>query len=149
MTVKLTGVRDFQTQMRKLGSSFNEAVENGVWVTAQEVRTYAIKSIQEASPGKPVKRQRQSGKGTRPHIAAAVGQAPNSDTGKLVASIPTDKIESGYRVGSNLPYATYLEFGTKKMGARPWLQPAVQANRKKLIENIQKVVDIYIDRLPK
>lgn len=147
MSVKVSGMRNFQDQIRKLGASFDDAVDQGVFVTAQEVRTYAIKSIQEQSAGQQVRRTRQGG-GSYTHVAAAVGQAPNTDTGKLVSSIATDKsAESTYRIGSNLPYATWLEFGTKKMGARPWLHPAIRAKESRLMENIEKVVDIYIGRL--
>lgn len=148
MSVKVTGTKSFQLAMKKLGNSFDDAVDQGVFVTAQEVRTTAVKSIQEVSAGRQVQRSRQGGGGTYTHTAAAAGNAPNTDTGKLVASIATDKRDSGiYRIGSNLPYASYLEFGTSRMGSRPWLQPVMQAKRKNMIKNIQKVVDIYIERL--
>ena len=147
MSVKVTGLRDFKVQMQKLGDAFNDAVDDGVFVTANDVRTYAIKSIQETSSGQQVRRSKQGG-GTYTHTAAAKGQAPNTDTGNLVASIAVEKVGNAkYHIGSGLDYAEFLEFGTSKMGARPWLQPAMQANRKNLINNIQKTVDIYIGRL--
>ena len=147
MSVKVSGMRNFQTQIRKLGDSFSDAVNNGVFLAANEIRTYAIKSIQEQSPGKSVKRSRQGG-GTYPHVAASPGQAPNTDTGKLVASIAVEKkAESTYFVGSGLSYAKYLEFGTSKMLARPWLQPAIRANRNALIDNIEKAVDLAVKGL--
>ena len=147
MSVKVTGLRDFKVQMQKLGAAFDDAVDDGVFVTANDVRTYAIKSIQETSSGQQVRRSKQGG-GTYTHTAAAKGQAPNTDTGNLVASIAVEKAGNAkYHIGSGLDYAEFLEFGTSKMGARPWLQPAMQANRKNLINNIQKTVDIYIGRL--
>jgi len=147
VSVKVSGMRNFQTQIRKLGDSFGDAVNAGVFLTASEMRTYAIKSIQEQSPGKSVKRSRQGG-GTYPHVAASPGQAPNTDTGKLVASIAVEKkAESTYFVGSGLSYAKYLEFGTSKMLARPWLQPAIRANRNALIDNIEKAVDLAVKGL--
>ena len=147
MSVKVSGMRNFQTQIRKLGDSFGDAVNAGVFLTASEMRTYAIKSIQEQSTGKSVKRSRQGG-GTYPHVAASPGKAPNTDTGKLVASIAVEKkAESTYFVGSGLSYAKYLEFGTSKMLARPWLQPAIRANRNALIDNIEKAVDLAVKGL--
>ena len=147
MSVKVSGMRNFQTQIRKLGDSFGDAVNAGVFLTASEMRTYAIKSIQEQATGKSVKRSRQGG-GTYPHVAASPGQAPNTDTGKLVASIAVEKkAESTYFVGSGLSYAKYLEFGTSKMLARPWLQPAIRANRNVLIDNIEKAVDLAVKGL--
>ena len=149
MSTKITGMKDFKSQMRRLGVAFDDAVDQGVFVTAGDVRTYAIKSIQEVSSGKQVNRSRQGG-GTYTHTAAAKGQAPNNDTGDLVKSISAEKAgDATYHVGSNLPHASWLEFGTKKMGARPWLQPAFRAKEKNLISNISEVVELYIDRLSK
>ena len=39
--------------------------------------------------------------------------------------IPKREVE----VGSNLEYAPYVELGTRKMSARPYLRPALEANR--------------------
>jgi len=48
-------------------------------------------------------------------------------TGRLRASIHTGKIEDGvYYVGTNVHYAPYVEFGTRKMAARSYLRPAAK-----------------------
>jgi len=48
-------------------------------------------------------------------------------TGRLRASIHTGKIEDGvYYVGTNVHYAPYVEFGTRKMAAQPYLRPAAK-----------------------
>ena len=150
MSVKVTGRRDFKRSMKKLGSGFDSAVDDGVFLTAQEVRNYAVKSIREQSSGKSVRRSRQGG-GTYAHIAAAAGEAPNTDTGKLIASIAAEKIgESNYEIGSGLPYAAHLEFGTKDgvtLLARPWLEPALRINGENMTSNISEAVRIQIDRL--
>tara|TARA_R110000772_G_scaffold246578_1_gene360281 strand:+ start:90 stop:527 length:438 start_codon:yes stop_codon:yes gene_type:complete len=145
----MTGERDFSRAMKRLGVAFNDAVDKGTFVTANEIRTYAIKSIQETSSGRQVKRSKQGG-GTYTHTAAAEGQAPNSDTSKLVTSIAAERVsDATYHIGSGLDHASWLEFGTKKMGARPWLNPAFRARQNGLISNISEVVNLYIDRLPK
>lgn len=149
MSVVVTGMKELQAKMLKLGEEMSLAVDEGVFVTAQGVRTTAIKSIQDQSPGKLVNRSRQGG-GTRPHIAAAEGYAPNTDTGKLVASIDVEKIKDGeYEIGTNLEYGEFLEMGTKKMRPRPWLIPALDANKNNLLTNIGKTADIRIKRLSK
>lgn len=85
------------------------------------------------------------------HVASAPGQPPAVDTGRLRASIstnwsgsilwrgktgpqaeqtdgigrPTKKQEKfTVVVGSNVAYAPFLEFGTRKMAARPYMRPA-------------------------
>lgn len=48
-------------------------------------------------------------------------------TGRLRASIHTGKIRDRvYYVGSPVHYAPFVEFGTRKMVARPYLRPAVR-----------------------
>ena len=48
-------------------------------------------------------------------------------TGRLRASITTEKIDTAaYAVGTNVEYAPYVEFGTRKMRAKPYLRPAAE-----------------------
>jgi hypothetical protein len=64
-------------------------------------------------------------KGISPvHTASAAGQAPMSDTGGLVKSIKIDIKPLTATVGSNLAYARYLEYGTRKIAPRPVWEPA-------------------------
>jgi phage gpG-like protein len=67
-----------------------------------------------------------------------------------VASIALDKqSDANYLVGSNLPYAAWLEFGTSKTGARPWLEPAMRKSINDLIKNINKAADLTIQKASK
>jgi len=145
VTVQVTGVAELKQKLRSLGGSMEDAIFGGVILTANEVRNSAIKSIQNKSGGTQVQRSRQGG-GTYTHTASAAGGAPNTDTGKLVASIAVEPHKSGVYalVGSNLDYAGWLEFGTTKMGARPWLEPALRKNIDNLQNNINDVVDTLI-----
>ena len=150
MSVKLVGEGQLKRNLLSLGRDMDKALGNGVFITANEVRTDAIKSIQAPSFGSYVKRSRQGG-GTYDHVAAKSGSAPNTDTGKLVASIAAemDWKENSALVGSNLDYATYLEFGTKKMDARPWLHPALNKNMQNLESNITKGIMAVIKQRSK
>tara|TARA_R110000851_G_scaffold128538_1_gene261035 strand:- start:1166 stop:1615 length:450 start_codon:yes stop_codon:yes gene_type:complete len=149
VTVKVTGDKALAKKLNKLGRKMGSAIDIGVFVTAQGVRTDAIKSIQNQSTGRSVQRSRQGG-GTYTHVASNVGQAPNTDTGKLVASIAVEKeSDANYLVGSNLDYAAWLEFGTSKTGARPWLEPAMRKNIGELTANINKAADLVIKKANK
>lgn len=71
--------------------------------------------------------------GGKPHTPSKPGQPPRVDTGRLRASI-THEVHEGFltvtaRVGTNVKYAIFLEFGTSKMAARPFLRPALDAVR--------------------
>lgn len=55
------------------------------------------------------------------------GSPPHKDTGDLHESI-THEVDAGQmavRIGTDLPYGLYLEVGTSKMAARPWLRRAM------------------------
>ena len=47
------------------------------------------------------------------------------DTGRLRDSISHAKDDSAAYIGTNVEYAPYVELGTYKMGARPFLRNAV------------------------
>lgn len=55
------------------------------------------------------------------------------DTGRLRASISWRMERDGDQVvgvvGTNVEYAAYVELGTRRMSARPYLRPALEAAR--------------------
>lgn len=58
------------------------------------------------------------------------------DDGTLRASI-TSKVEGEVGiVGTNVEYAPYVEFGTSKMGAQPYLFPALELERDNVAKDI-------------
>jgi len=82
--------------------------------------------------------------GKHNHHPSMAGSPPAVDTGMLRKSITHDVEQDGSRVvgrvGStigNPPYGAYLEYGTSKMAARPWLQPALKKNSTKIEELIK------------
>lgn len=70
----------------------------------------------------------------RIHTASAPGEAPAADTGYLHSNIifDIDADGLGASIESRADYSAALEFGTSKMQARPFLQPAVEENRPKI-----------------
>lgn len=63
------------------------------------------------------------------HRASAPGRPPAVDTGRLRASytwrLGVDARGDFVEVGTNVIYAPFLEYGTRKMRARPHLRPAI------------------------
>jgi hypothetical protein len=61
------------------------------------------------------------------------GGKPGVRTGRLRASIVwvpgVDEISPYVDIGSNVEYAIYVEMGTSRMAARPYLRPALEAAR--------------------
>ena len=62
------------------------------------------------------------------------------DSGTLKGSITHDVDKNTVRIGTNLEYAGYVEKGTSKMRAQPYLTPALEDN----IEEIKDIVrEVY------
>lgn len=150
MSFTIKGEEELERRLLSLGADMEDALKKGVLLTAQQVRTHAIKSITEVSQGATVRRSRQGG-GTYPHVASSGGDAPNTDTGALVASISAemDRRKPQATVGSGIKYASFLEFGTKKMEERPFLHPALDKNKNNLVNNVKKVLIAKIKALSK
>ena len=78
----------------------------------------------------------------RTHQASASGQFPASDTGFLANNIIT-RIEGNGLEGeviSQAEYSQFLEYGTSKMGARPFMQPSLEQNRPKIRARLRKLI---------
>ena len=54
------------------------------------------------------------------------------DTGRLRASISTRVIPGNAEVGTRVEYARFVEFGTEKQKAQPYLKPALENNREQI-----------------
>tara|TARA_Y100001972_G_scaffold16837_1_gene18357 strand:- start:353 stop:787 length:435 start_codon:yes stop_codon:yes gene_type:complete len=134
MTIK--NMKSFQKQLDKYlnqnpSKNAKKAVGRGVMLvkgTAQESITAGGKSGIEYQKYNP----------RRIHRASKEGEAPASDTGFLVANISMNvKTETdGSVVGqiiSSAPYSKFLEFGTVEIQPRPFMQPALEKNKKKII----------------
>lgn len=116
------------------------AMESG----ANTIRTNAIRLIQTQSAGEPYVRYKNGNK--RTGIAAQEGSPPNTDTGNLVKNIQVQRRPKSIVVGSmeGAPYGKWLEYGTSKMGARPWLYPAWKLSEKIVEEKLKKAHALVI-----
>ena len=74
-------------------------------------------------------------------IASAVGEFPATDTGFLQSNIYVQKSPSGLSgsVISQAEYSSALEFGTSKMGARPFMQPSAEEVRPKMRRRARRI----------
>lgn len=82
---------------------------------------------------------------TRPRSIPGAAPAPNNGTlmRSITHDVQTHFGETFGRVGStirNPPYPAYLENGTSKMAARPWLLPSLLATRSKFGAEVKAAV---------
>jgi len=134
--VSVQGGEALSKALKDLGAGLDGAINKAIVRTANQVRGEAIKMIsREVSSGRVYVR------GNVIHTASAAGDAPNTDEGILVGSIAVENPRRGTSfVGTSKDHGKYLEFGTSKMAARPWLRPAMERNQAKLTENITNAI---------
>lgn len=130
--VKITGAKAHKARLGRLRSpAMVREVGKAVMVAADLIRRDAQISITTGAT---------SGKN---HTPSAPGEAPNNDTGNLASDANIISERTGLtqaEVSSNADYSGALEFGTSRMAARPFMQPAADKNRKKATALVQEAV---------
>ena len=129
---KVTNLKKVLSQLNRLGKDmevpFQEVVKGG----GQLIRGEAIKSIQSGAKSGVLYQMYNP---RREHRASAPGQAPASDTGNLVSKIVVrQKGANVTNVESNANYSAFLEYGTSKMQARPFMLPAFEKSKKPILD---------------
>lgn len=83
------------------------------------------------------------------HRASAPGEAPASDTGRLVNSIRTtyDFDNLVGTVHASTKYAAALEYGTPRIEPRPYMRPALASRREAIEADIQREVSQALARM--
>jgi len=128
---KISNLKEFN---KKLNKKLQEnKVKEYVTRATLMVQNTAEESIQAGGSGKSYKKYNPR----RTHTASAPRQPPATDTGFLVSQI-TMNVKTradGSVVGqiiSSAPYSKHLEFGTVNMQPRPFMQPALMKNKRKI-----------------
>lgn len=81
----------------------------------------------------------KSGKTYGNHTSSAPGQSPANWTGELVNSISAINEGKNSKVIVNANYAEFLELGTSKMRARPFILPSIQKVKKDLAQKLKGI----------
>ncbi len=111
-------------ELRHSRARVGELLEQRAGLKAQNLRTRIIENLSTPGSGRTYSR------GGRSHQASAPGDGPAVDTGRLRQSIAVVRVADGhYKVGTNVQYAPFLEFGTRRMAPRPFMRPALEAER--------------------
>ena len=72
-------------------------------------------------------------------VGTAQALAPVDD-GELRNSIGSAKIENGYRVEATAPHAGFVEWGTRKMAAKPYFFVSYRLNKKRFRSRTRRAV---------
>lgn len=135
MRARLIGRQKHSARLKKLTSFEVDGVVGAVlYEGADMIKAEAQQSITRGAVG---------GRG---HVASKPGETPKSNTGILMRNI--EAVRSGRveaEVRSKAPYAGFLEFGTSKMGERPYMRPA----RDKMLPQVRARIAEQMDKLVK
>lgn len=135
----IEGEQALATSFKKFVFNMDDAIDDAVRITAFKVLNTATQDIREPS---------NSGnfvtKGTVKHEISKEGDAPNTDTGRLIGSIIVDhrKGTQVAHVGTNLDYGLFLETSLN----RPWLEPAKNKEVKFFSDNMANAMDSQIKK---
>lgn len=130
VSVKIKSVNPKYKQFIK---QYNDSLKRIVKFAVNDVRNFAVTNIAQGAKSGTVRRD-----GSR---RSAEGEFPATDTGFLISNINGIIAPNGLSgvVESNANYSSPLEFGTSKMGARPFLQPSLEQTRPKIKRMINQI----------
>lgn len=124
MPVSSKGLADLQTKMKKLA-----AIERNEAIAEKALRKGA--EILRAEIERRAPRSTYNGKHLADHV--------------LISSVVNGKIKVGFH--KDFFYAKFLEWGTSKMPAQPFVEPAFNAVKDKIIEAMAAVYREELKRL--
>lgn len=144
MRVSVKGLKEVVNKFTAMGGRADREAQKALEAAALIVRNDAVRSIQKGPKTGRIYVRGTSKKGRRKkimHQASAPGQAPATDTGSLASNV-TFYGRPGRRpaayVEAEMHYSRDLEYGTRKMAARPFMRPALQRNKAKVIELVRQ-----------
>lgn len=134
-SVRIDGVKKVSDALSRLDAQATKDVQDVINSTAQNIRNTAIRSIKN-SPA--------TGRVYKNRTASSEGNPPRTDTGRLASSIAVKMPEKGrvleVEIGAYVDYAAHLEYGTRNMGARPFMFPALEQNMKGFLSKMKQAL---------
>lgn len=129
--MKITGADRHSARLKRMTApAARSLVDRALYAAGQMIEIESEISITAGSV---------SGKG---HVPSAPGSPPNADTRLLDTNINTVVVgPSRVNVESTAPYSAFLEFGTSRMEARPFMRPAAEKKRPEAVELIRRAVE--------
>ena len=125
----LNGLDNLQKKLDQLLITSKEKVMESLLESGNDLKQTAIEDMHQS----------KSGKMYGSHQASAPGESPAEFYGKLIESIKVRQEGDSVIIGTVLNYGTYLELGTSRIAARPWLNPAYKKTLPSVIEKLNRI----------
>ncbi len=139
--VKVEGEKLLQRAFNTFALNLDKAIDDAVRITAVKVNQAAINSIKiPSTSGVFVK----SSVSDALHEVSEDGEAPNTDSGRLIQSI-TFTHQRGSKVafvGTDLDYGAILETEMN----RPWLEPAKESETANFAANMKQAIIRQVEK---
>lgn len=122
------GFGKFVSHSGKLTREANKKAIRALLKTAAAIVREARQSMARPKRGKMYPRAKRRSSAETGGVIPGTGEPPAAQHGGagLQGRISYERVDSRtVRVGTDLDYGKYLEFGTENIIARPWLRPAV------------------------
>ena len=116
----------------------NQAMIAALFKNADKVASDSANSLAKEMK-KRITTGAKSGETYGNHTSSAPGQSPANWTGELVNSISAINEGKNSKVIVNANYAEFLELGTSKMRARPFILPSIQKVKKDLAQKLKGI----------
>lgn len=123
--------RDVQ-DLERLIDSAEPGITRALRVGAMNIQGDMVRAVQ-SSPA--TGRMRPSG-----DPASSPGNAPRTDTGRLVSSLRVEPAIGGADLLIPVGYASALEYGTRNMAPRPFVGPAIERQTPRITQDVADAV---------
>lgn len=128
-------IRTKYNRIPQIQASIRPLISQVVRKTALDVEAEVKNEMRAPKSGRLYRR------GSRTHQASAPGQAPAVDLGQLINSVQVENVsELTSKVGTNTEYAYGLEFGSRRVAARPVWRPVIEKLRQPFIAALTHVL---------
>jgi hypothetical protein len=138
ISVEMQGLSELMAQLQRIEDIGDQVVLETITDLVTDTHQFAVDGI-AGPPATGTVYEKYNPK--RTHQASAPGQYPATDTGRLLVGVrmelPSPSKMVG-RVGTAVKYGPYLEFGTSKMAARPWLLPSFEKAKIGIAKELKK-----------
>lgn len=125
--IEMDGLGQLLKQLQAIGENADDVVIEAINDIATDTHALAVAGISHSGGGG---RTYEKYKPRRTHTSSAPGAYPASDLGQLATNVRINGLQQATLasmtavVGTSVLHGAWLEFGTSKMAARPWLLPS-------------------------
>lgn len=143
--VTIRGVPELQSAFRNLPDQVALGATEAIWLIIMLIRNRALAKIKGGAKSGRIYRR-----GSITHQASAPGQSPATDTGVLIRSAKTEVDTAAKEINGVVSfgalYARMLEFGTRRMAARPFFGQAIDSVRPEMVTQFVKSIKARLRR---